>query len=134
MLVFDSGAEREFDVSRHVEKILTTVADGDISLACWEPGQISPFHCHPEAVEIYLCLEGGGIMLTTGESRQLGAGQLVIHPPQELHEFSNGPARTILFRVRYGHDRSARTKQHRGDPGWTMSQRDAEYFGVDQAD
>jgi hypothetical protein len=40
------------------------VADGDVTVACWEPGQISPYHCHPEATEIYFCFSGGGTMRT----------------------------------------------------------------------
>ena len=46
------------------EKILGTDGDGDFTVACWEPGQVSPNHCHPEATEIYFCFEGGGTMLT----------------------------------------------------------------------
>ena len=40
------------------------IADGDVTVACWEPGQISPYHCHPFATEIYFCFSGGGTMRT----------------------------------------------------------------------
>ena len=56
--------EAQFDPARHVEKILGTIDDGDVTVACWEPGQTSPYHCHPEATEIYFCFQGGGVMRT----------------------------------------------------------------------
>jgi hypothetical protein len=47
MLVFSLDREQAWNPTRHVEKILGTVAGGDVTVACWEPGQISPYHCHP---------------------------------------------------------------------------------------
>ena len=60
MHVFSLPQEQSFSAKHHVEKILATVGEGDVTVACWEPGQISPYHCHPEATEIYFCFEGGG--------------------------------------------------------------------------
>lgn len=51
-----------------------------------------------------------------------------MHPPGEAHEYVNGPQRTLLFRVRYGEDRSAQHVHDRGTPGWEQSERDAAYF------
>jgi len=64
MDVFDVNEEQRFDPARHVERILEQWPGGDVSLACWEPGQISPDHCHPNATEIYFCFTGGGQMRT----------------------------------------------------------------------
>ena len=47
MHVFSLEREQQWDPRHHVEKILGKVADGDVTVACWEPGQISPYHCHP---------------------------------------------------------------------------------------
>ena len=49
MHVFSLAREQEWNPKHHVEKVLGKVADGDVTVACWEPGQISPYHCHPEA-------------------------------------------------------------------------------------
>ena len=49
MHVFSVVDEAEFDPKKHVEKILGQVEAGDVTVACWEPGQISPYHCHPHA-------------------------------------------------------------------------------------
>ena len=64
MHVFDLLQEQEFNQEKHVEKILGTFGEGDVTVACWEPGQVSPYHCHPYATEIYFCFQGGGSMKT----------------------------------------------------------------------
>ena len=60
MHVFSLEREQQWNPERHVEKILGKIAGGDVTVACWEPGQISPYHCHPHATEIYFCFSGGG--------------------------------------------------------------------------
>jgi len=102
---FDLHEEQEFRAEHHVEKILATVADGDATVACWEPGQVSPNHSHPEATEIYYCVEGGGTMHTHTGRVEVVPGGFVLHPPGEVHQYVNGATRTLLFRVRYGRDR-----------------------------
>jgi quercetin dioxygenase-like cupin family protein len=130
MRVVSLPGEREFDLERHVEKVLALEAGGDASLACWEPGQISPYHCHPYATEIYLCLEGGGVMRTPEERVPLTPGSLVLHPEGEIHEYENGPARSVLFRVRYGGSVVGHTLEWRGRPGWRQPPEDVSYFAA----
>jgi quercetin dioxygenase-like cupin family protein len=129
MYVFSLQEEQEFNPRKHVEKILGRVAEGDVTVACWEPGQISPYHCHPRATEIYFCFQGGGTMRTPQQSVEVTPGSFVVHPPGELHEYANGPRRTLLFRVRYGQDMAARHLAWRGNPDWSQRPEDAEYFG-----
>ena len=128
MQVFNLKTEQAWDPGKHVEKILAEVGGGDASVACWEPGQISPYHCHPRATEIYFCFEGGGQMRTQRERVEVAPGAFVVHPPGELHEYINGPARTLLFRVRYGSDMAAHHLDWRGNPAWRQSAADAAYF------
>jgi quercetin dioxygenase-like cupin family protein len=128
MHVFSLPREAEYNPKKHVEKILGTVADGDFTVACWEPGQISPYHCHPHATEIYFCFEGGGTMRTPAESIAVTPGSFVVHPPGELHEYANGAHRTLLFRVRYGADMVSRHLSWRGRPDWTQREVDVAYF------
>ena len=52
MEAFDLEKEQVWDPKRHVEKILGKVEDGDFTVACWEPGQTSPNHCHPNATTV----------------------------------------------------------------------------------
>ena len=91
MHCFNLKAEEKFDPKKHVERVLGRVAEGDVTVACWEPGQVSPYHCHPNATEIYFCFEGGGVMKTPTETVEVVPGSFVVHPPGELHEWNTGP-------------------------------------------
>src|SRR5205807_5343782 len=102
MLSFNLPEEQEFNARRHVEKVLGRVADGDVTVACWEPGQISPYHCHPQATEIYFCFEGGRKMRTPTRTIVVVPGSFLVHPPGELREYIHGPGGTIQFILRYG--------------------------------
>ena len=128
MHVFSLAAEQEFDPKKHVEKILGTIAGGDVTVACWDPGQISPYHCHPEATEIYFCYSGGGTMRTPEETIEVTPGSFIVHPPGEVHEYANGAQRTLLFRVRYGADMRAHHVDWRGNANWKQSAEDAAYY------
>jgi quercetin dioxygenase-like cupin family protein len=128
MQVFRLVDEQEFNPRRHVEKILGRIGEGDVTVACWEPGQISPYHCHPNATEIYFCFEGGGEMRTPNAVVAVSPGSFVVHPPGEVHEYANGASRTLLFRVRYGSDMSTRMIEWRGNSEWRQKPIDAEYF------
>ena len=128
MHVFKLSDEQQFNPVRHVEKILGTVAGGDVTIACWEPEQVSPNHCHPEATEIYFCFEGGGVMNTLEGTVEIVPGSFVLHPPGELHEYANGAERTLLFRVRYGADMVARIKDWPTNKDWNPTEEDIAYF------
>ena len=128
MHVFDLKREQEWNPKQHVEKILGKVAQGDVTVACWEPGQISPYHCHPHATEIYFCYEGGGKMRTPERTIDVVPGSFVVHPKGELHEYINGPQRTLLFRVRHGTDMAARRIEWRGHPEFKPNAEDEVYF------
>jgi mannose-6-phosphate isomerase-like protein (cupin superfamily) len=128
MHTFNLKAEQMFDMKHHVEKILGVEDGGDFTVACWEPGQFSPNHLHPNCVEIYFCFEGGGTMRTSDRTVPVVPGSFVVHPRGELHEYENGSARTLLFRIRYGDDMSWLTKNFRGHPEWVPTEKDKAYF------
>ena len=128
MYAFKLKDEQEFNPKHHVEKILGKAHGGDFTVACWEPGQVSPNHCHPDATEIYFCFEGGGIMRTADQTIEVKPGAFVVHPPGEVHEYENGPQRTLLFRVRYGTDMASRMVGWPSNPEWQQRPEDIEYF------
>ncbi len=128
MYSFNLKNEQRFDPKRHVEKVLGRVSEGDVAIACWEPGQTSPYHCHPDATEIYFCFEGGGKMRTPDETIDVAPGMLVVHPPGELHEYINGPERSLLFRVRYGARMAGRTQEWPSNTDWHPRPKDLDYF------
>ncbi len=128
MYAFSLSDEQEFDPKHHVEKILGSVAEGDFTVACWEPGQVSPNHCHPDATEIYFCYLGGGTMTTPDGTIEVKPGAFIVHPPGEVHEYANGPERTLLFRVRYGADMAARMVDWPSNGEWQATPADIDYF------
>ena len=130
MIAFDLNAEQIFTPDRHIEKILGAESGGDVTIACWEPGQVSPNHSHPWATEIYFCMSGGGVMNVNGEEVDISPGKCIVHPPGELHEYVNGPERSILFRVRYGVDMAARIKEWPSYAPWEQTEEDRTYFGT----
>ena len=125
---FNLSEEKIFDPRKHVEKILGREADGDFTVACWEPGQVSPHHCHPHATEIYFCYEGGGTMRIPGKTIEVVPGAFCVHPPGEVHEYINGAARSLLFRVRYGADMETRTLEWPTNPEWKSKPEDIAYY------
>jgi quercetin dioxygenase-like cupin family protein len=128
MQVFELRKEQGWNSVKHVEKVLGRIGEGDVTIACWEPGQVSPNHLHPNATEIYFCVEGGGVMRTPEGHVDITPGSFVVHPAGELHEYVNGPVRTILFRVRYGKDFSTRTKDWPTNPDWQPRPEDTAHF------
>ena len=50
------------------------------------------------------------------------------HPPGELHEYINGPTRSVLFRVRYGADMSSRAISWDKNADWQPRPMDLAYF------
>ena len=102
----DLEAAREFSPAHHVHKSLTSTSRSDISIACWEAGQTSPIHAHPEADEIYHVIEGEGLFNDGRAERRLGPGGTVIFPAGEAHQVS-AVTRMVLYRVQAGGDRHA---------------------------
>ena len=47
MYAFNLKAEQAFDPKKHLERVLGRTGEGDVTIACWEPGQTSPYHCLP---------------------------------------------------------------------------------------
>src|SRR5471032_1077010 len=97
MYAFNIDKEQEWDAKKHVEKILAELdvgggQAGDYTVACWEPGQVSPNHCHPYATEIYFCFSGGGKMRLPSKTIDVVPGSFCVHPPGEVHEYINGPS------------------------------------------
>src|SRR3546814_12496606 len=92
--------EQHFDPKVHVENILGTIEGGDVTVACWEPGQTSPHPRHPDAPEIYFCFEGGGPLLTPDETVVGMPGGSIVPPRGGSPHALNGPVASAVLRVR----------------------------------
>ena len=53
-------------------------------------GQGTRRHCHPRSEEIYLLLDGGGLMELEGESGAVGAGDAILIPAGAWHRLTAG--------------------------------------------
>ena len=110
MDIIDLKAAEEFSPQHHVHKSLTATPRSDITIACWEPGQTSPIHCHPGADEIYHVIEGTGLFNDGQKERRLGPGGTVIFPAGEVHQVA-ALTRMVLYRVQAGADRHPESLQ-----------------------
>ncbi|WP_197035413.1 Gfo/Idh/MocA family oxidoreductase [Paenibacillus sp. UNC451MF] len=66
------------------------------------PGASIGYHGHREDEEVYIILEGTGIMTVNGEQRQVKAGDIILNKPWWKHGLENNsdqPLRSIIFEV-----------------------------------
>jgi quercetin dioxygenase-like cupin family protein len=104
MEIVDLKSAQEFSPTHHVHKSLLGTPLSDISIACWEPGQIGPIHHHPGADEIYHVTEGEGLFRNGHAERRLGPGGTVLFHAGEVHQVQ-ALTRLVLYRVQAGADR-----------------------------
>jgi len=109
---FQSDAGAGMNPKRHVEKILDRIGAGDVSVACWEPARSAPITATRRHRNLFL-LRGRRQDAHAIRDNRRCAGMFVVHPAGEVHEYANGPHRTLLFRVRYGADMRAHHAQWR---------------------
>lgn len=110
MEILDLRSSLEFSPTHHVYTVLSETEHSSISVVGWEPGQISPIHCHPNADEIYHVLEGEGLFNDGKKDARLGPGATVIFPARQLHQVT-AVTRMVLYRVQAGADRHAESVQ-----------------------
>jgi mannose-6-phosphate isomerase-like protein (cupin superfamily) len=55
------------------------------------PGQSTRRHYHARSEEIYLIVDGHGVLEVDGESRSVAADDAILIPPGSWHELSAGP-------------------------------------------
>ena len=67
-------------------------------------------------------------MRLPGGTTDVVPGSFCVHPPGEVHEYINGPQRTLLFRVRHGTDMLSRHVGWPSNPDFKQSADDAEYY------
>ncbi len=68
-------------------------------LYCLKSGQDQRIHSHAESDKIYFVLRGKGTFHIAGEEKELGAGEIVIARPGEVHGVKNAAAEDLVLLV-----------------------------------
>ncbi|MDX2176635.1 MAG: cupin domain-containing protein [Candidatus Sumerlaeia bacterium] len=66
------------------------------------PGASIGYHTHGNNEEVYVILEGGGVMTVNGEARRVRAGDVLLNKPGWSHGLANdtdAPLRILVFEV-----------------------------------
>ena len=85
---------RERDATPFVTKDGSTIreyhhtAAQSLAEASLEPGTATRRHYHARSEEIYLILEGGGVLEVDGENREVASGDAVLIPRQAWHQLA----------------------------------------------
>lgn len=106
MEILDLKKAEQFSPEHHIHLTLSQSPLCAVSIACWEPGQVSPIHSHPEADEIYHVLEGEGVFLDGKTEQRLGPRGTVVFAAGEVHQVRS-LTRMVLYRIQAGPDRTA---------------------------
>lgn len=62
-----------------------------------QPGQVATGHAHSDMWEIFLCIEGRGVIKVDGQAIKLEAGVCVLVEPGEVHEIENTSYRPLVL-------------------------------------
>ena len=87
---------RERDATPFVTKDGSTIREyhhtdlQSLAEASLEPRAATQRHYHARSEEIYLVVEGGGVLEIDGERRAVGPGDAVLIPPGAWHELTAG--------------------------------------------
>lgn len=68
-----------------------------VGLNCFEPGQSQTVHAHDGADKFYLVLSGKATVTVGGETREVGAGDLVLAPAGVPHGVPRASERTVML-------------------------------------
>ena len=88
-----------FSAAARVNKALLTASMAEVRMNCYEPGQATPMHMHPDEDEVLLIVEGQGtVTFEVGDDLPVRAGDLVCLPADRFHRIAAGPdGRMVLI-------------------------------------
>jgi mannose-6-phosphate isomerase-like protein (cupin superfamily) len=79
-----------------IREYLHTAAQS-LAEATLEPAQATERHYHARSEEIYLLVEGSGVMEVGDDVREVGAGDAILIPPGAWHRLAAGPGGARLL-------------------------------------
>jgi quercetin dioxygenase-like cupin family protein len=96
--IFDLHALKVFAPDRRVRKMLFKTEQLWSEMACYEPGQSTVMHTHPNEEEAILVLEGAANMNIDGREVVVPAGAVVKFPKNVQHDVRNlGSERCVIM-------------------------------------
>lgn len=87
----------EFSAVKRIRKKLLGSGKIVAELLCYEPGQSTPVHQHPQQDEVFYVLEGNGTLSINGEQRTIQANNLLLVPAQSQHGLVAGDTRLVIL-------------------------------------
>ena len=84
---------------------------------CYEPGQVTPLHMHPNDDEVIFCVEGrGAITFAASDDVPISAGSLVSLPAGLTHgiKAADDSRMVVIYTTNAGYT-SVRPMEHAGD-------------------
>lgn len=92
------GEMIEFAAAKRVRKKLLGSKRIVGELLCYEPGQATPLHQHPQQDECFLVLEGAGTLAAGEEKRPIRTHDLILVPAATHHALlADAGARLVLL-------------------------------------
>ena len=96
--VFDLHALKAFAPDKRVRKMLFKTDQLWSEIACYEPGQSTVMHSHPNEEEAIYVLEGTANMSIDGQEVVVPAGAIVKFPSNVPHDVRNlGQQRCVIM-------------------------------------
>lgn len=112
------AAAAHFSPDARVNEELMATAGLVVRMNCYEPGQVTPTHMHPEEDEILYIVEGRGTVAFEGRADlPVKAGDLVCLPADQFHRIAAGPdGRMVLIYFMKPDYKSVRPDNRAGHP------------------
>ena len=75
-----------FSSEARVNKELLTATMAEVRMNCYEPGQITPMHMHPDEEEVMIVIEGkGAVLFEEQDDLPIKQGDLIHLPSAQFH-------------------------------------------------
>jgi quercetin dioxygenase-like cupin family protein len=96
--VFDLHALKAFAADKRVRKMLFKTEQLWSEMVCYEPGQSTVMHHHPNEEEAIFVLEGTATMSVAGTEHVVSAGSIIQFPADVPHDVRNlGTERCVIM-------------------------------------
>ena len=92
------GDRVRFSSDIRVNQEILATAGLVVRMNCYEPGQVTPMHMHPDEDEVLYIVEGQGTVgFEHGPDLPVVAGDLVCLPSDRFHQITAGPTGRMVL-------------------------------------